>query len=166
MLFYARRIGDGLDSLCVFFLSPNYLQQFLSTSNSSTLYYSAGRAIPFILEQSPASEVRFEFVTFEIESSGNTSGHSAGDLSSRKDASDKILSLSDDVFSIHFVTDQFGYIALGSNLAAKMFIPLTKIPFGAMDRRFERGWVTRHGEVGYCELALRWNDKSSFICHM
>ena len=154
MLSYARRIGVGLDSLCVFFLSPSYLQQSLSTSNGSTLYYSSTRAIPFVLEQSPASKVQLVFVTFEIESS-NTSTNIFGDIPSRKDASDKILSLSDDVFSIHFVTDQFGYIALGSNLAAKMFIPLTKIPFGAMDRRFERGWVTRHGEVGYCELALR-----------
>ena len=123
----ARRAGDGLDSLCVFFVSPSCLRQFLSSSNGTTLLYSATKAIPFVVEQSPVSKEGLVFVTFEIESSGSDP--------LRNDASNKILALSDGVFSIHFVDDQFGYIAFGSNLAAKSFIPLTKIPFLAADQR-------------------------------
>ena len=112
-----------LNAACLYFLAPTCLQKFVALTDGATLPLKK-HFIPFIVEQAPDATAGFVFVTFQIESYGGPN------VALRQSAVDKIHSMSDDVFSVHVFTGEFGYVCFGSKAAAAHFSPGSAIQFG------------------------------------
>ena len=119
---FAEPGPDSSNTAHLYFLTPDCLRNFVALTDGASLPLKKS-FIPFIVEQAANAESGFVYVTFQMKSHDDNSS-----VALRERASEKIQAMSDDVFSIHFFTEEFGYTCLGSKIAASNFSVDLKIP--------------------------------------
>ena len=108
------------NSVNVFFASRAFLRAYLSRVNA-LLSLDPSTSVAAVVEQSPQS-ADYAFVGFEIKSTANE------DFRSR--AGERLEEVFRNIFSLHFVTRDFGYVCCGAKAAGSTdlvqgkFIPL------------------------------------------
>ena len=129
----AEPLAEGSSSTRMFFYSPTHLRAFVTQTDGVSLPLR-NNVIPFILEQSPRLQgatagAGFVFVSFQVEFELGSGSEETAIANWQADAAAKIQASSDDVFSLHFFTDLFGYVCFGSSIAAQNFPVGARIDF-------------------------------------